>query len=124
MCNKPFRCRLRVVTMICRIQRRRGIWMQRAHPNFGRIAGDKKPIIMLRLFVVHTHLIGPQHNEHKLAGRIIHRPAPLASTSERVSIADVKAELTGWAFRFFFRLDLLLLLGRRFRGHFEICGGQ
>jgi hypothetical protein len=98
--------------------------MQRAHPNSGRIAGDKKSILMLRLFVVHAHLIDPQHNEHKLAGRIIHRPAPLASTSERVSIADVKAELTGWAFRFFFRLHLLLLLGCRFRGHFEICGGQ
>jgi hypothetical protein len=110
--------------MICRIQWRREIWMQRAHPNFGRIAEDIKPILMLRLFVVHTHLIGPQHNEHELAGRIIHRPAPLASTSERVSVADVKAELTGWAFRFFFRLDLLLLLGRRFRGHFEIGGGQ
>ena len=98
--------------------------MQRAHPNFGRIAGDKKPILMLRLFVVHTYLIGPQHNEHKLAGRIIHRPVPLASTSGLVSIADMKAELTGWAFWFFFRLDLLLLLDCRFRGHFQICSGQ
>jgi hypothetical protein len=98
--------------------------MQRARPNFGWIAGDNKPILVLRLFVVHTHLIGPQHNEHKLAGCIIHRPAPLASTSERVSIADVNAELTGWAFRFFFRLNLLLLLGCWFCSHFEICGGQ
>ena len=98
--------------------------MQRARPNVGRVAGDKKPVLMLCLFVVHTHLIGPQHNERKLAGRIIHRPAPLASTSGRVSIADVKEELTGWAFRFFFRLDLLLLLDCRFRGHFQICSGQ
>ena len=97
--------------------------MERAHPNFGRIAGNTKPVFMLGLFVVHTHLIGTQHNEHKLAGRIFHRPAPLASTRGRVSIPDVKAGLTGRVFRFFFRLILLLPVCR-FRGHFQICGGQ
>jgi hypothetical protein len=73
--------------------------MQRAHPYFGRIAGNMKLILVFRFFMMHTHLVGAQHDKHKLAGRIIHRPAPRASTHERVSIPDVKARLTRRAFR-------------------------
>lgn len=76
ICDKPFRCRLGVVPVTCRIERRRRVGMERAYPNFGRIAGNAKPILMFRFLVMHTHLIGSHHDKHKLTGRIIHRPAP------------------------------------------------
>ena len=46
--------------------------MERAYPNFGRIAGNAKPILMFRFLVMHTHPIGSHHDKHKLTGRIIH----------------------------------------------------
>ncbi len=97
--NEPLRGRPGLFPVISRIDRCRRIWMQRAHPYFGRIAGNMKLILVLRFFMMHTHLVGAQHDKHKLAGRIIHRPAPRASTHERVSIPDVKARLTRRAFR-------------------------
>jgi hypothetical protein len=97
--------------------------MERAYPNFGRIAGNAKPILMFRFLVMHTHLIGSHHDKHKLTGRIIHRPAPPASARERVSIVGVKVRLTRRVFRFF-RLYLLLLLSYRPSGHFQIGSSQ
>ena len=97
--NKPLRGRPGLFPVISRIDRCRRIWMQRAHPYFGRIAENVKLILVFRFFMMHTHLVHAQHDKHRLAGRIIHRPAPRASTHELVSIPDVKARLTRRAFR-------------------------
>ena len=67
--------------------------MERAYPNFGRIAGNAKLILMFRFLVMHTHLTGSHHDKHKLTGRIIHRPAPPASTRERMSIVGRESEV-------------------------------
>ena len=97
--------------------------MERAYPNFGRIVGNAKLILMFRFLVMHTHLIGSHHDKHKLTGRIIHRPAPPPPRASECRSWGVKVRLTRRVFRFF-GLYLLLLLSYRPSGHFQIGSSQ
>jgi hypothetical protein len=73
---EPFGGGLGVVREVSRIDQPRRIGVERTSPDFWRIAGKSKPVLMFRFLVMHAHLVTAQNDQHKLTRRINHRLAP------------------------------------------------